>query len=382
MMSLVLLLILLVYMVTIAHLIVGFNAVKTFHPKEITPKTFFAIVVPFRNESKNIPQLLASIKNLKYPIDLFEIILVDDFSEDDSVRQIYDWRMENGTFQTTLLENIRLSNSPKKDAISRAIPIVKNQWIVTTDADCIVSEDWLSALDAYIQEHEVEMIVGSVVYDCQKSFLHHFQQLDLMSLQGATIGSFGMGLGFMCNGANFCYTKSLFQELNGFVGNNKIASGDDVFLLQKAMRIHPMKVHFLKSKATIVHTKPESSWANLLEQRVRWASKTSSYQSVFGKDLAVIVFGGNLCLVVGCGLWVVNYPLSVVGCRLSGCIFVGILFVLKFVIDFILLYKTNRFLRKKRMRYLLLSSVLYPFFCVSVALFSWFGSYDWKGRRF
>ena len=77
-----------------------------------------------------------------------------------------------------------------------------------------------------------------------------------------------------------------------------MASGDDVFLLQKAMKKHSEQVHFLKSKDTIVHTKPVSSWAELFSQRVRWASKTSAYQSVFGKDLAVIVFSGNLAIVL------------------------------------------------------------------------------------
>jgi cellulose synthase/poly-beta-1,6-N-acetylglucosamine synthase-like glycosyltransferase len=372
-MTLILLLILLVYMVTIAQLIVGFDKIKTFHSNSFPPKTFFAIVVPFRNESANIPILLESIKNLNYPNDLFEIILIDDFSEDDSVRQIYHWRMENGMFQTTLLENIRLSGSPKKDAISRAIPIIKNKWLVTTDADCVVSENWLLTLDQYIQNHDVEMIVGSVVYDGKKSFLHHFQQLDLLSLQGATIGSFGMDLGFMCNGANFCYTKMLFEQLHGFKGNNKMASGDDVFLLQKAMKTHPEKVHFLKSKDTIVYTKPVSSWAALFSQRVRWASKTSAYPSVFGKDLAVIVFAGNLTIVLASCFLTLS---------LISWVILLILFTLKFITDYILLYKTNRFLRKKRMGYLFLSSVLYPFFCVGVAVFSWFGSYEWKGRKF
>jgi glycosyltransferase involved in cell wall biosynthesis len=235
-MTLILAVILLVYVVTIAQLIVGFGKIKTEHSPVAAPKTFFAIVVPFRNESTNLPVLLDSIKNLNYPVELFEIILVDDFSEDDSVRQFYNWRMENGKFQTTLLENIKLSNSPKKDAIARAIPIVKNDWIITTDADCTFPKNWLLTLDNYIQNHEVAMVVGAVSYDCKKySFLHHFQQLDLASLQGATIGSFGMKLGFMCNGANFCYKKSLFEELNGFIGNNKMASGDDVFLVQKAV---------------------------------------------------------------------------------------------------------------------------------------------------
>jgi cellulose synthase/poly-beta-1,6-N-acetylglucosamine synthase-like glycosyltransferase len=372
-MTLILLLILLVYVVTIVQLIAGFNRIKAYYPTKIDPKTFFAIVVPFRNESKNLPALLESIKKLNYPIDLFEIILIDDASEDDSVRQVYNWRMENGSFATTLLENVRLSNSPKKDAISRAIPIIKNEWVVTTDADCIVPENWLMTLDHYIQNHDVKMLVGAVTYDCNGSLLHHFQQLDLTSLQGATIGSFGMKLGFMCNGANLCYTKSLFQELQGFIGNNQMASGDDVFLLQKATHKYPENVHYLKAKEAIVHTKPEKSWRALFFQRIRWASKASSYKSVFGKDLAVIVFVGNFVFVVGC-------MLCVVGCLTW--IALAFLFALKFITDFILLYKTNKFLRKKRMGYLLLSSVLYPFFCVGVAVFSWFGKYEWKGRTF
>jgi cellulose synthase/poly-beta-1,6-N-acetylglucosamine synthase-like glycosyltransferase len=365
--------VLLIYVVTIGHLIFGFDKIKTFHPKELAPKTFFAIVVPFRNESANLPQLLDSFKNLNYPKDLFEIILVDDFSEDDSVKQVYNWRMENGEFQTTLLENLRITASPKKDAITRAIPIIKNDWLITTDADCVVPENWLLTLDRYIQQHRVSMIVGSVTYTCKRSFLHHFQQLDLMSLQGATIGSFGMGIGFLCNGANFCYTKSLFEKLHGFAGDSKIASGDDVFLVQKAMRECPEQVHYLKSKSNIVHTKPVTSWAALFQQRVRWASKTGSYDSVFGKDLAVIVFAGNFAVVAS---W------FLVLCSIIPWVALAFLFVLKFTTDTILLYKTNRFLVKKRMRFLIMSSLLYPFFCVSVAVFSWFGNYDWKGRKF
>ncbi len=366
-------LILLLYLITISQLIFGFNKIKTFHSTEIKPKTFFAIVIPFRNESHNLTALLESIKNLNYPKELFEIILIDDFSEDDSVKKIYNWRMENGTFQTTLLENLHLSKSPKKDAISRAIPIIKNEWVLTTDADCIVPKDWLQTLDTYIQKNDVEMIVGAVTYDCKKSFLDSFQQLDITSLQGATIGSFGLGIGFMCNGANFCYTKSLFEKLNGFLGNKNIASGDDVFLLQKAMLQIPEKVHYLKSKSNIVITKPSESWNALVQQRKRWASKTSSYKSVFGKDLAWIVFAGNLSIVAGFIICVIGFfPIE----------YCCVLFGLKFIIDFILLHKTNQFLTKKRMRYLILSSVFYAFFCVFVAFLSFSRKYEWKDRKF
>lgn len=372
-MIILLILILSVYVAMIGELIYGFDKIKMPAALPTMPKTFFSIVVPFRNESKNLPLLLDSIKKLQYPVDLFEIILVDDFSDDDSVRQVYQWRMANGGFQTTLLENIRRSQSPKKDAISRAMPIVKNQWVITTDADCVVPEQWLLALDQYIQQHDVAMVVGSVTCASENSFLHHFQQLDLTSLQGTTIGSFGLGLGFLCNGANFCYTKSFFNALNGFDGNNQLASGDDVFLLQKAMRQHPEKVRYLKSKANIVVTKPLESWRSLFFQRVRWASKTGSYDSVFGKDLAVIVLLGNLGVLLGLGLAVAK--------TVSWWVF-ALLFGVKFIFDFILLYKSNRFLSDRRMRFLFGSSILYPFFCVGVALYSFFGGFEWKDRAF
>ena len=367
------LLVILAYAATIAQLIYGFGKVKTYTPSGKPPQTFFSIVVPFRNEAQNLPALLESFRNLNYPLDLFEMILIDDFSEDDSQRLLYNWRMQNGAFDVTLLENINISGSPKKDAISRAIPIAKQDWIVTTDADCTVPENWLLTLDNYIRQYDVSMLVGAVVYDEKRSFIRHFQQLDLMGLQGATIGSFGMGLGFMCNGANFSYKKSLFTELGGFGGNTDKASGDDVFLVQKAVAKFPQKVHYLKSKTNIVATKPLDNWGKLFQQRVRWASKTGAYQSVFGKDLAVMVFLGNLCCLVALGFSVCE--------KLSWEAF-AVIFGIKFIIDTILLHIANQFLSGKWMWFLVLSSVLYPFFSVVVALYALVFGYSWKGRKF
>lgn len=358
-----------IYFVAILLLIYGFAKVENYDTIGLKPKTTFTIVVPFRNEADNLPVLLQSISKMNYPTDLFEVILVDDESE-----EVFSFQYL--VFSLRIIKNIRTSNSPKKDAISTAVPFVKTEWIITTDADCVVPENWLLSLDNYIQTHQVAMIAGAVTYECSNSFLHHFQQLDLASLQGATIGSFGIGKGFMCNGANFAYTKSLFEALNGFGGNDTIASGDDVFLLQKAMQSRSFgdkKVHYLKSKNTIVTTKPLDNWKSLFYQRVRWASKTGSYQSNFGKLLGLLVFAGNLISVLSFGLWLIGF----IPFRL-----LFLLLVLKFIIDSVLIYKTNRFLTKNKIRYLVLSSLLYPFFSISVALYSLFGKYEWKGRRF
>jgi glycosyltransferase involved in cell wall biosynthesis len=354
------------YLLAIIWLIYGCTIVPLYNKKEVTPKTTFSILVPFRNEAENLPILLESISKLKYPTDLFEVLLIDDASEEK-------FQIPNSKFQITLTNTIRQSNSPKKDAITTGVPLAKNEWIVTTDADCVVPENWLLTMDAFIQNHKIEMIAGAVTYDCKPSFLHHFQQLDLTSLQGATIGSFGINKGFMCNGANFAYTKSLFQALNGFEGNDKIASGDDVFLLQKAIAQFPEKVHYLKSNETIVRTQPTDSWKALFHQRVRWASKTSSYQSRFGIGLGLVVFGSNLSLILGLVLGLLGW---------IPFLYVALLWLTKFMVDSVLLYTTHRFLSHSKMRYWIASSLLYPFFSTSVALYAVFGSYEWKGRRF
>lgn len=355
----------LIYLLFIGQLIYGFNRMRRFSKAEFTPKTSFSIVVPFRNEKENLPNLLHSISLLNYPKDLVEIILVDDDSEEV-------FSVQDLVFSLKVIKNKRKSNSPKKDAIETAIQVAKNDWIITTDADCLVQKDWLKIYDQYIQENEVEMVASGVCYLPKNGLMSAFQNLDFLSLQGATIGSFGIDQPFMCNGANFSYSKHFFKELNGFQGNESIASGDDVFLLQKAVSFAPKKVEFLLAKESIVATKPAGTWSELFQQRVRWASKSTGYSSVYGKLLALVIFVGNLA-------WIVSFLLWLVG-LLDQNIFM--LFVaLKFLIDFILLFKTSNFFESK-LQYVLASSLLYPFFSVSVAVYSLFGKYSWKGRDF
>ena len=366
-----LIIVMILYISFIGILLYGFTKVTDFDliglkPKFKSARTKFTIIVPFRNEAQNLPVLLDSFSKLNYPIDLFEVILIDDDSDDN-------YSIPDTKYSIQIIRNIRISNSPKKDAITTAMEYVHSQWVITTDADCILPINWLLTFDNYIQSEDVAMVAGPVTYICKDLFIHHFQQAELASLQGATIGSFGINKAFMCNGANFAYTKSLFEKLNGFYGNNKIASGDDVFLLQKAVARYPKQVHYLKSKQAIVSTKPLDEWRSLFHQRVRWASKTTSYQSNFGKTIGGIVFLGNLSVVASTTLlfW--------------GCIswtYFTIIILSKFTADILLLYTSNNFMTKNKIRYLMMSTLLYPFFSVAIAIYSLIGNYEWKGRKF
>src|SRR5690606_261137 len=133
-------------------------------------------------------------------------IFVNDASEDTSKATV-SGAIKTSKFSIRLLQNKRVSNSPKKDAISEAIKESKFEWIVTTDADCELPKNWLKTLDAFIQMNNPVMVCGPVIYESNRSFIENYQQLDGFGLQTVTIGSFGLGNPLLCNGANLAYKK-------------------------------------------------------------------------------------------------------------------------------------------------------------------------------
>lgn len=358
-------LILFLYATLITQLAFGISKISKQNTIQLSePKTTFSIIVPFRNEAENLPILLESIEKLNYPKKLFEVILVDDESEEK-----YDLR--STIYDLKIIPNQRKSNSPKKDAIETAIQIAKHNWIVTTDADCEVPENWLEVFDAKINETQAKMCVGSVGYKTELGFLHDFQNNDFLSLQGVTAGSFGIEKPFMCNGANFAYEKDFFKNLNGFEGNNNLASGDDVFLLQKALKLAPEKIAYL-GNLNVVFTKSCDSWKALIHQRVRWASKTSAYENWYPKILGLLVFLTNLS-----GIFLLFVPFYQ-----SELIKTTVYFwILKFGIDFMFLKFSSAYF-KLPFKNFLSSFLCYPFFTVLVVGKALFGKFEWKERKF
>jgi glycosyltransferase involved in cell wall biosynthesis len=366
----------LLYLALIGSFSFGFNKIKVFEKQGVIAKTKFSIIIPFRNEAEKLPALLKSISELNYPKELYELIFVDDESDDDSINFLDTIPIKIGITRTDIkiISNIRKTNSPKKDAISTAIDIAKYDWIVTTDADCVLPKFWLESFDAYIQKHEPKLVVAPVTYSEPKNFIERFQLLDVLSLQGATIGGFGINQPFLCNGANLAYKKALFQSLQGFDGNAHIASGDDVFLLEKALKKDKKSVHYLKSRQAIVTTQAQPNIESLIAQRVRWASKTTAYQNLFGKLAGIIVLLVNtlvICLVVMAIVSLISYKNALY------------ILLIKFYIDLLLIYKSAQFLEQKSvLKTYIPSFFLYPVFSVYVAFLSMFSDYKWKTRTY
>lgn len=361
------------YFCAIVLLCVGHNRVPYFSSEEKGAEIKFSIIIPFRNEAENLPALLQSFQQLKYPPSHFELIFVNDASTDAS-EDIIMKTLKDTQCTYQILQNTPNQPSPKKTAITKAISVAKHPWIITTDADCSVTENWLKILNNYVIAKAPVCVAMPVAYTVNNTLLQRYQQLDNWSLQAVTVGSFGLGNILLSNGANFAYTKEAFQHVNKFEGNLHIASGDDMFLLEKFKQTFPKQIGYLKSRSAVVTTKPVKTWKQVILQRVRWASKTSKQKSIASKVLGLLVFGMN-------GLFVVT-PL-IIHFWPQQAIFIVATVLFKIGVDSVLLGKSVQFFKKQIPLFSFLASIfIYPVITVIVVFSSFSGTYIWKERSF
>ena len=192
-----------------------------------------------------------------------------------------------------------LFRSPfKKRAIEAAIGAAKGELIVTTDADCLAQPNWLNLIAEYYEKTGKYFIAAPVNFHEEKTYFERFQSLDYMGMMGVTGAGVEGKFTNMCNGANLAYQKKLFYEVGGFKGIDHVASGDDMLLMQKIARFHPNAIGFLKNPEATVFTKAKATVTGFLSQRLRWASKSSSYTEFFTvfQLATVFVFCWNILI--------------------------------------------------------------------------------------
>lgn len=324
----------------------------------------FSLIIPFRNEETNLESLLQSIKQLHYKKENLEVLFIDDASTDNSVNIVKKWQKQLPNIQ--LHSNYRVSSSPKKDAIQVGVKRATFDFIITTDADCILPKELLNCYNSDIQRYNSLCIAGPIKYTGPSNFLTNYQKLDSLSLLGTTMGCFGLRKPTMCNAANLGFSKKEYLEMES--QNHHITSGDDIFTLEYFIKKHPSKISFLNTPLAVVTTKTEESWSAVIMQRVRWAAKTKHYQNTFTKLLGLVVFATQLTL------------LFYLFFNLKTALF---LWLVKATFDFILLISTA--LKTKQhlnFVYYPFIAILYPFLNTYIAILSLFGGFTWKGRKF
>lgn len=379
---LILLILFALYLLLIVYYWISWLSIPCFKAENQSGKTRISVIIPARNEEKNIAACLGALCLQQYPKDLFEVLVVDDHSTDNtaSVVKSFSAQQVKLIYLKDFVEGEQ--NSYKKKAIEIAIAQSTGELIVTTDADCIAPPSWLQTIASVYEQYQPQFIAAPVSIDHGNRFIEIFQLLDFMTLQGITGASVHKKIHSMCNGANLAYTKKAFEEVGGFTGIDKIASGDDMLLMHKIYSKWPGKVRFLKSKEAIVQTAPVKTISEFFNQRIRWASKADKYDDkrIFAVLLLVYLFNLLMLLLPVIALL---YPqkLSIISFPLSFTNLWLFLLLAKTIFELIFLYPVAKFFGKQRSLWWF--PVMQPFHIVYTIIAGWlgkFGNYKWKGR--
>ena len=344
----------------------------TLTANEKLPYEFISIIIPFRNEEENILASLKSIESQFYPEEKFEVIYVDDFSEDNSLELLAS-NIKKDNIRVLSVPNDFSVNAHKKRAVRYGIENAKGDIIVTTDADCVHDEEWLKSLVLSF-DSVAGFISGPVEFETDNGLFSEFQKLEFAGLVLCGAGLIGSGHPTICNAANIAYRKKVFDEVGGFKDQMNLSSGDDELLMQKISKDSDFKVKFCIDKKAIVKTSANKTIGEFYQQRKRWASKGLFYNDKSLVLKLILIYAFYVGLIAQLILGLFYHPIFLLS-------FLGA-FLFKFIFEFRILYKGKEILfNNLHLKYLFIAEIFQIPYIIFTGLVGAFGNYLWKARK-
>ncbi|MEP2275005.1 MAG: glycosyltransferase [Reichenbachiella sp.] len=328
---------------------------------------FATIIIPVRNESKNIIRLIRSIHEGEKDKQGFEIIVVDDHSEDDTKAVV---KLLQSEYENLNYVELSANHLGKKAGITWGARLAKGDLIVCTDGDSEVASGWLDT-HKHAFASGTKLAFGPVkLFNLNGSRWIDMLNQELAALVGVGAATLQMGKPTMINGCNYSFSKDAFEEVNGFTGNEEIASGDDEFLLRKIHKTYPNQIKFLKSEKALVTSEPPKNLSEFINQRRRWASKWRFHQDGFSMIAPLFIF----CIYSIWGWLLID------ACSTMNPLGFFVLSA-KFGIDYLFINSVSRIQNSKVSLFsFILLQIIYPFYVVFFGLASNFGKYRWRDR--
>jgi cellulose synthase/poly-beta-1,6-N-acetylglucosamine synthase-like glycosyltransferase len=333
-----------------------------------------AVIVAARNEDLHIEQCIRSLLRQDYPLEKYAIVVVDDQSTDQTATIVERMSKEHANVRLLRLLERPTNVSPKIYALSEGIRISASDLVFTTDADCVVSPKWLSSMVKHFDEG-VGVVSGVTLFIEDQSIprlLYEFQSIDLFSQTACGAGAIGMNAVNNCNGSNMAFRRAAFTEVGGYSSIARINSGSDSLLAQKIVSATHWQMRFAFEPETQVLTTALSNWGQLLQQRMRWAGQTTNYRP------STLIF-----LVASFLFYLLLFLFTPVSLVYFSLLPIPVIMIaIKFMIDYWIIARLESLTgHLVKMKYFFLSELLHLPVILIAVFGSFFGNFEWKGRR-
>ncbi|SFQ61028.1 Glycosyltransferase, catalytic subunit of cellulose synthase and poly-beta-1,6-N-acetylglucosamine synthase [Hymenobacter arizonensis] len=315
-----------------------------------------SIIVCARNELPNLRCLLPLLLKQDYPAG-FEVILIDDRSEDDTY--LYAQQLAQYYHEKVRLVSVARTPrgfAPKKYALTLGVKTARYPRMLFTDADCIPATDqWLRLMQRGFaqagRKPAADLVVGFSAYAEAPGFLNQLIRFETLLTAAQYLSFAWRGWPYMGVGRNLAYTRACFTATKGYASHIRQLSGDDDLLVQDAVR-QGQQVAVVADPAAHTLSEPAATWAVWWHQKRRHLSAGRAYRladrlrvgtflaanMLFYLAVVVLVFSPNnwIPLAVVCTLRTlfVSAVYARLSRRLQQSVIVGLLPVLDLVYFF------------------------------------------------
>lgn len=242
-----------------------------------------SVVICARNEARNLDQNLPFILAQRYSNAsgkrMYEVIVVEDASEDDSRAVLSKLCLKHEHLRVVPVSRDEQRAFPgKKYAVSKGIVAADHDLVLLTDADCIpASDQWLAEMTAPMRNNGQVNIVGSYgQYTMRAGMLNAFIRWETMHsfLQAYTYAHSGMP--YMAVGRNMAVHRKLYSQVQDWDVWKALPTGDDDLLVARTATADNMKM--LNSPASFTISEPKHTWQEWMRQKQRHLSAGKYYR--------------------------------------------------------------------------------------------------------
>ena len=236
-----------------------------------------SVVVCARNEGYNLRPYIQSLLTQDYP--LYEVIIVNDGSEDDTQTVIDEYAALDKRVKTTFVPIGARMRSTKKLGLTLAAKAAQYDYLLLTDADCRPeSIHWISSMmEGFNKGERIEVVLGYGAYFSEDSLLNEVIQYDTLFNGVHYLGAAATGKPYMGVGRNLAYRKETFFEHGGFSDLMTEGAGDDDLFVNKVATKHNTAI--VCTPESVTWSVPKRTWKSWLQQKRRHLSVSGAYNT-------------------------------------------------------------------------------------------------------
>ncbi len=264
-----------------------------FHRFKIEQKEFppVSVIIAARNESENIHKFLPFILEQDYP--KFEVIVVNHQSIDDSQYVLNALERKYPKLSTVQVERSQHLKYGKKLPLTLGIKRANYEHLLFTDADCNpATNQWIKSMVLNFSKKK-QIVLGYGPYEKRKGLLNFLIRFDTAWIAMNYMSMAKSGLPYMGIGRNMGYTKTIFENVNGFKSHYSISSGDDDLFIQEAAKKKNYSIN--NNPNSYCFSPAPATWKEWFDQKSRHYTTSERYEVI--KKLMLGIYPLSLILL-------------------------------------------------------------------------------------